>query len=737
MEWLKIVKNKKMILCFLLMLMVTTGIYLYAQVQKMQQEKFAYNLYEESVQKNILSYEERQRAYTKDYPQYIAQVLEQADTMSGVSIFQKKNSFSTRNLKKSKKAYRIMAPIQPQEGNYEALEHMISYDGLGYSIVIFGFVLIWYFLRDEKNGLKKIFYATPGGRSKLAAKRLGVMIGMISIYTISVYGFVGLAGGIVYGKSSLLNVCAQSMMLLKNYPYPVTVMEYLIIYLLLRILFAVSTVFFMWWLLCLFRVRMFGLMTLVFVYGIEAVLRFGIKDTSVMVFLKYINIVGMMCPGDILYEYRNFNFCNFPFNCLATTILLAVVVMFVSYGAILWLAERRRPVEASGKLEKILGDIVVDTRMSLHRKFANFSVKGFELYKLLLVNKGIVVILLWLLVIISQLDVTRVNFIGKSALLNDIYREYAGTDDGRLREYVKGQEMIIQEVTREYQEKQTLYENDKISEEAYISATQIYSSYESLIRAVDDLKKQFAYIDRVKRQYGRTVSVVFEKPYRILWTGNGFYEDEGYGNQEIRTIANLLLVIFLMSQIFSYDKMNHMEYVIRCCEGGRTKLFYLRMMISFVICVLVCGISYGLRIWEINRNYPLLTLKAPLQSLEFMERFPLKLSIGGFMILLFWIHVFTLFAVAVFVLWLTYHLSAVRGIIVAIGILVIPQIAYMLGLREAWFLSAIQPVLCVEILNMYGFFTSALVTILFLLGGGVCAWKLHREWCGPMERKKI
>lgn len=107
------------------------------------------------------------------------------------------------------------------------------------------------------------------------------------------------------------------------------------------------------------------------------------------------------------------------------------------------------------------------------------------------------------------------------------------------------------------------------------------------------------------------------------------------------------------------------------------------------------------------------------------------------MILLFWIHVFTLFAVAVFVLWLTYHLSAVRGIIVAIGILVIPQIAYMLGLREAWFLSAIQPVLCVEILNMYGFFTSALVTILFLLGGGVCAWKLHREWCGPMERKKI
>lgn len=729
MELLKLLKDKKIILCFLLLLLAVAGIYSYQRVQTIHHKEFAYSLYDESVQQEILPYEEEQVAYAAGYQEGVAEIMQRADFMSGISIFQEADSFSSRNLEKTKEAYGRVASVQPETGDYEALEQMLSYD-IGYSVFLFAFLLILYFQREEKNGLKKIFYATPGGRGRLAARQLGMMAGLILLYTISVYGVTWLASSIIYGQTGPLDVRAQSMMLLENFTYPVTIIEYLIVFVLLRALFATASAFFTWLILGVFRNRVSGFAVLVLVYVMEAVLFFSLTDTSAVAFLKYINLFGLVCPGDVLYTYRNFNFCSMPVNCFGAVILLAVVILAGSLLGILWIAEKRRPMYSSGKMEQTVGSMTGKVSSYLHRRLSRLSMTGFELYKLLIVNKGMIFILVWLIVIAGQLDFTRANFIGKSALLYEIYSEYAGSDDGRLREYVKEQEAVIREAECEYEQKEMKYEDGNLSEAAYTSAVQIYSSYSSLISAVNDIRKQLAYVDRMKEERRLTVSVVFEKPYRILWTGNGFYEGEGYSRQEILAVANLLLVIFLMAQIFAYDRTSSMHYVIRCCENGRKKIFHVRMAMVFVICLLVCSISYGLRLLAINRNYPVRTLGAPLQSLRFMENFPLEISIGGFMALVFVIHVLTLFAAALMELALVNHASAVRGMIAAVGILVVPQVAYMLGLGWGWYLSAVQPLVYVEILDRHGFGVSMAVTMLFLLAGILCGRRLHRKWCG-------
>lgn len=730
MELLKLLKDKKIILCFLLLLFATAGIYSYEKIQAIQHEEFVYILYDESVQEELLPYEEEQAVYAAGYQEHIAEIIQNANAMSGISIFQETGSFSSRNLEKTKAAYGRVASVQPEAGNYEALEKVLEYDLIGYSIFLFGFLLIWYFLRDEKNGLRKIFYATPGGRGRLAARQLGVIAGAVLVYTIAVYGVTWLASSLIYGKTGPLDVCAQSMMLLENFTYPLTIFEYLMVFLLLRALLAIASVFFAWLLLCLFRNRVSGIVALVLVYGVEAVLAFVLADTSAAGFLKYINLFGLMRPGDVLYTYRNVNLCSMSVNCFGTIVLLAAVTLIVSFLAIFWIAEKWKPVGSLNKMKQVIGSTAEKIGSCLHRWLSRLSMTGFELYKIMIVNKGVVFIFLWFLVIVNQFDFTKANLAGKSVLLNEIYSEYAGPDDGRLREYVSEQEAVIREAEREYEKTEKAYEDGQLSEAAYASALQIYSSYSPLISAIDDIRTQLDYVDRMKEERGLSVWVVFEKPYRILWTGNGFYEGEGYSRQEILALANLILVIFLMAQIFSYDKMSGMQYVIRCCECGRKKLFRVRMVLVFVICLFVCGISYGLRLLEINRNYPVRTLAAPIQSMRFMEAFPLEISIGGFMVLVFFIHVFTLSAAALLVLVVVNHTSALRGMLAAVGILVVPQMAYMLGLDWGWYFSAVQPLVCVEILNRYGFGISAAVTVLFLLIGILCGWELHRKWCG-------
>jgi hypothetical protein len=733
MELLRVLKDRKIIFFSLLLLLATAGIYYYDQMKTINSKTENLRYMDETELENMeeyLPYENRQAEYAAAYQDEIRNIIQSADAIAGISIFQDENSFSNKNLKKTKSAYERIASVEPENGNYEAVEKVISCDWIGYFIFLFAFILIWTFSEEQKTGLKRIVYAAPGGRGRRAVKQLGTLAVLVSFFTIIAYVCIFAESVHIYGEAGSFAASVQSMILMGKFTYPVTVWEYLAIFLMLRMVCAIAASFFAWMFLSLFRNRIFGLAAVIMVYGVEAVSCFKLEDTSAWSFLKYLNVFGLLNPKEILYEYRNFNLASTPVNCLAAVTALAILTVGISMIVIFWIVEKRKPVYSLNVLEKGLESLVGKIQDRFHRILAHLSLTGYEIYKLLIVNKGMVFLAVWLCVVIMQLDFTKVNFVGKSALLNEIYREYEGPIDGRLDAYISDQEIRIREIESEYEKKLQEYENGDISESEYASALQVYSSYTTLIDCMDEIKEQISYVTKMDEERGIEAWIVYEKPFRILWTGNGIYEGQGYGNQEFTAMANLFLMIFLLFPIFSNDKITGIQPVIRCTANGRKKLFRKRVAITYAVCLLICGISTGLKLCEVNRNYPVRCLAAPVQSLRFMEAFPLKISIGCFMVLLLLLQTFVLFMLALLVLEIMYQLPGTKGLAVVLVILTVPQLAYMLGVSWGWFLSAAQPLIYVEILDKYGFGISMIAVLLVGIAGVTCYRKLKNQWCG-------
>lgn len=520
-------------------------------------------------------------------------------------------------------------------GNYEAVEKVLSYDMTGCFIFLFAFLLIRSLLQEEKPGLKKIYFITPGGRGRQAVRQLLVCALYVTVFAILSFLMLLAVSVGIYGKTGSLGNSAQSMIMLEKCTLPVSVGEYLLLYVAVNVLLALAAALFAWLWMELFRTRLLGILAVLLIGGIEAVFYFRLSDTSGVVCLKYINVFRFIRPGDILYEYRNFNLGGTPVNCLTAILVLAVGVIVLSAGGIILIREKRRPIAQAGRVERMLAAFFHRMEEGCHRGLCKLSLGGYELYKMLLVNKGLIFVLLWLFLLLARLDLAQVNFIGTRAYLNEIYREYEGVDDDRLRAWMAEKQAELEQVTQEYETKVAEYAAGSISDAEFDSAAQRYSSYSTVIAAVGQLEEQLAYVDRLKEKRDIDVWIVNERPYRLLWTENGLWVGSGYEEQEFIAIANLLLIIFLMSSVFSYDKSCGMYGVIRCTKGGRISLFRKKTGISALVCVLVSGVSYGLRLWEVCRNDPLHCLNAPVQSLRFLEDFPLSVSIGGFLCIVF------------------------------------------------------------------------------------------------------
>lgn len=730
MELLKILKEKKIVICFLLLLFATTGFYLYEQNKEIQKQEQSYLI--NGIEKKSLSYEEQQAQYALSYHDDVLYIIQQADLIGGVSIFKQADSFSSRNIKKTMLAYERVLEVKPSIGNFKALEQVLSCDVIGYSVFLFSFLLILYFLRDEKNGLRNIFYATVSGRARLAMRQLSVMAFMVAVYTIICFGCTYMASCFLYGYHGDWFASAQSMMLLKDFTYPLSVFSYTLLYLAWRIVFAIAAVFLAWLCLSLFRNRIIGFCVLVLCFGGETVLRFAIRSTSVFNYLRHINIYNFIHPGSYLYSYLNMNLLGCPFNCFIVQLSVAIITALLACAGIMFIAEKRRPVYSSGKIERVFLNIQMLVDKTLHKLISHFSVRGYELYKLLFVNKGILFVILWILLTGYQLDFSKIMFVGKGAMLKEIYLEYAGEEDGKLRDYISEQKLLLAYEKEIYEAKMSAYEKGEISTEEYYSASGVWNSYTTLMEVLENLEEQLAYVDKLKEK-GIRAQVVYETPYRILWAQNGFYQGEGYANQEIREIVNLICMILLLSSLFAYDKKSAMQNVIRCCRNGRCKLFRLRAVLVFAFCLLISVSSYLLRVAEIAVNYPFMTWNAPVQSLSFMEDFPLRISIVGFLALVLIIRVLALWAVTWISQLLVYRFSSIRGVIISVGILVLPQVVYMIGFRYGWYFSIIQPLIYVELLKRYGFLLSGVIEMLVISLGVYCMLYVRRLWCDKKQ----
>lgn len=166
MEWRRVFTDKKLLLLSLLLLLATAGIYLYEQNRVA--EEWGYSLadkldYQEEVSKKIikmslddadkwltkekeaiqeqgmlnleageydvrldyqeqvLSEEQMQIEYLLNYPEYLANILEDSQKLSSISIFKNSDSFASQNLERTREDYEGLRDIEVSYGTYDGL----------------------------------------------------------------------------------------------------------------------------------------------------------------------------------------------------------------------------------------------------------------------------------------------------------------------------------------------------------------------------------------------------------------------------------------------------------------------------------------------------------------------------------------------------------------------------------------------------------------------------------------
>lgn len=783
MEWKRVFKNKRLLLLSLLLLLATAGIYLYGQYresakwgysltdkleyqkavkqeisemppteaekwleqkQKVMEEQEQRNLengsYDVSLvyQTQVLSEEQEKIEYLSGYPDYLSNILEDSNNLSSISIFKKSNSFAAKNLEKTREDYEGLRDIKVSYGSYEGLTTVMDYDAAHYSILIFTFLLVWSFFEDEKKGLKCIFYATPGGRSRLAWQRIGVLAGGVGAFTLLAYVLLFLCSFSLYGGIGDTGNSIQSVKMFQTCTLPLSVRGYMLYFVFMHMVFSFIMSLFIWMMLLLWRNRFVAAAVLILLIAGETVLCFSLKEQSVIAFFKYANLYQMINPVEMLGTYRNYSVAGMLVNSFTAFSVMTAAVGVVCTVVCISISVRRKTIASAGKLEIVLKHFFKKVSRAYHKIIAGLSLFGMELYKVFIMKKGILFLILWCYLLFSAVDTTKGLSMGGSPLLQEVYAQYSGPDDGQLRYYyLEPNQKLLEEVDRQYGMAQDDYEAGRLTEERMYAVSMRYQSYDSLRNTLNSIQGQLAYMERVKSETGIRVWFLNQKGYKIMMTGDGLYEGAGYGRQESYALYAVILLVFLLTGVFSYDRSCGIEKLLYGTPYGRNRLFHIKIAMAAFLCFLICGVTYGLEFYQIQSLYPMNCWKAPVQSLTFMEKFPLKISIGAFVVWLEVIHVLTLFAVSMMVYLFSVYLQELKGLLAGLLILVLPTVMYLLGIDWCSHISVTQPVIFVESLQERGFVYSAVFLLVELTAGGVCYGLVKRKWCSRTERRRV
>lgn len=723
MEFQRIFTNRKVLLLFLLLLLAAAGTYLYFQAQSFQPEE-SWKLFEERQQ---------QSEHISSYSDYLSGIIEESNVLSSISIFQNADTFSSKNLEKTREDYLPLEGVEVSYGQYEGLASVINFELVHYIIFVFSFILVWFFFEDEKKGLWCVSYAAPKGRAMLAVRRIGVLLAGNALFVGCAYFLLFLAGFTLYGGIGDIGNSIQSAQMFRSCTIRTTVIGYIFLYVLLHIFLAFAMSLFIWMILLLFRNHLFSTVLLLLILTVEGIFSMTLKDQSVVVVLKYENLFRLINSGDVPYAYRNYNLFETPINCFRSLFILAAVVVGISAAAGIWITAKRKPVASASKAEIAILGVIKRLKEAYHRIIAKLSVFGLELYKILIMQKGILFFLLWGYLLVSGMDTNSIFYMGDGILMQEIYREYSGPDDGRLRAYVKENKAVLKQADADYEKAIADYEAGRIDRMELEAAVMWYDTYRSLRICTQNVENQLTYMERVKARTGIDVWFLNSKGYKIILTGDGLYEGAGYGAQEKRALLAVVLLSMLLCMVFSYDRSCGMETLLKAAPRGRTHLFHTRIKAAALLCAVICAVTYGLEIYEVQSIYPLSCLQAPVQSLNFMEDFPLRVSIGTFLVLLELIHFIMLFSIGMMVYAFSAYLKGMQGMIASLAFLAVPAVIKILGAPWAAFLSVTQPMIYVEALQECGFIVSTFVVALELAVGTVCYLLVKKKWCLPHQ----
>ena len=572
--------------------------------------------------------------YLLSYPQYLEETQQNANRLLNVPFYKNDSSFASRNIKKTVEDYKILRGVKPEYGENRGIVTFLNYQLTDILFLVFGASLILRFHQEQKTGMHLLVRTTARGRMPVVLARIAVYFAGMAISAALLYGSTFLVVSVTYPHAEL-GRAIQSVPEFMQCAYPITIAEYLIGSVCLKYLAGLLFGLLLFALQGIFHSSLSAVLLLLLSVG-EFLLYRLLLPTSAWAVMKYYNLFSVLYARDAFVHYHNLNVFGHPVSILRGQMISGAAICLILIGACIYfygIADytRRNPFARQG--DRIMAWV------SRHKPCLPAFL--WECKKLLISQKGLVILLaVFYLAFSASLELRYLDMRNPYEL--HWYEDFGGKLDREKYEQMSAEQEKMQNrldrlyISRQRLE-QTLLEMQAGGADGAAIAP-ISKSLSDVQQRIDKLEKELVGLGRVldnvssameyTERTGRELAVLEPYSYNLL-----LRDDEKTVRRNQLYI--LIAVILSFSAVMSWEQTSHMKMTLHTLYRGRKRNVLYKVLLVILCSGATAVAIHMIQFLQIGRSFPYHDFGYPVQSIECMRNFPLSISIGAYLILLF------------------------------------------------------------------------------------------------------
>lgn len=598
-----------------------------------------------------------------NYHKYLSDIIDESETIENASIFKSKDKVSLKSISKTADAYKKMQDISV---SYEA---SVSAKKIASTTITDFFVLILVFLfstiliiEEKEKNLFNIIKSTKNGYivtiiSKIVSLFIGVFFICVLFYGINyIYYFITLGYGNIFSP-----IQSVSMFMLST--IKVNILEYILIIFFAKWIYMVLLGILIFYLSIKLNNISEVLMILFIIVLINLFIFNNIDITSNINLFHSFNLINLINTNEIFRIYDNLRFFNILVS--KTSSLLILQILMVITFIILSIFKYLKSMKSNIKENMILGKL---KRFKLIKNIRLNNIFSFELYKMLVINKCFLIIILFLLFILY--DFKNQNF---SLSYNEMfYKNYMDILSGELNEK---KEKLIKEKLEEYEyaERQLEIINNKVidGELSNIDGMILSQPYEDILatkNVFNRIENKYNYIKENKN-----ASFVYDTGYNQLFRIN-----KSYNSHDIYLI---LITIISILGLFVMEYRTGFIQILNTTKNGRIKTARGKVLVSIIVCTFIYIISIVPEILKVYKMYGFTNINESIVSLEVFSNLPSYISIFNYLIIFYVVRYISYILIILLIEFISLKFkNIIFSFIVSIFVLLMPYILSMLNI---------------------------------------------------------
>lgn len=547
----------------------------------------------------------------EDYPEYLENISKQAEKRLRSSLFSKPGTFSYRNLKQTVKVYDNMNNIKNIKPDFDDGIFLITKNVQTdfFLLIILSIIVMQIFISERENGILPIIKCMKlGHMNLLGAKYLTVILTtlftIICFYGINLFIVLSSVGfGDVTRAIQSLNGYVSSTFLF-------TVGQFIPIFLFSKFI-AVLAVESLFIIFCIaIGNSVFTGMAGILIYAIESFLAHKISDYSFLAILGQLNIASIINTEKYFTDYTNINIFSYPFSINICGFITAFSCIIIGTKIAFFLYEQENTVSVRRyKLKSVIKIFQHPAAESNTKGKRQYKCKGllfYEIYKVFVVNKGALILVIFLCVQILVLS-NNPYFIDSNEFY---YREYSEQLYGKVStektNFIQKEEQYFASLDDERELLQHRYANGEIDETEISFFLQRLEVNPARVNSFQKAQKQYNKLVQYENA-GTDVEYIYQTPWILLFGEDGI-------RKAIISLGEAFIILILIFSSCGSTEKEGIQLIIHASSVGKKGVMIKKICICIVTSIITTGIAFSPEFINIIKTYGLNGLYASSSS---------------------------------------------------------------------------------------------------------------------------